>query len=118
MTDDKPSVLGKDPQQSEMPPAIQPLEKPVDPVATGRQGLPTMPPGGLNLKPGMERLDESGEPVPGLQSITPVESYASDHARRMQLAADCVKFCDQHKIPANPLGVITALHATGMLNSF
>jgi len=118
MVDDKPSVLKHGLEESEMPSAIQPLEKPVDPVATGRQSMPTMPPGGLNLKPGMEPLDESGEPVKGLQGITPVEPVTSDESMRMQLAADCVTWCNEHKIAANPVGVITALQTLGKLSSF
>ena len=75
-----------------------------------------MPPGGLNLKPGMEELDESGEPVQGLQGITPVESTTSDLARRTQLASDCVRWCEEHKTVPNPAGVITALQDFGKLS--
>ena len=118
MADNNPSVLSKDPKRSEMPSAIQPLKNPVDPVATGRQGTPTMPPGGLNLKPGMERLDESGEPVKGLEGITPVEPPTSEQAMKIQLAGDCARWCAEHNMTPNPLGVITALHTFGKLSSF
>lgn len=116
MVDKKPSVIADDPKKREMPSAIQPLENPVDPVAQGRQGLSTAPAGALNLKPGMEQLDESGEPVKGLQGITPVEPATSDRSMRMQLAADCVRWCEEHKIPPNPIGVITALQTFGKLS--
>ncbi len=116
-SDDRSSVVGN-PEKSTMPSAIQPLEKPVDPVAQGRKGLSTAPAGSLAMKPGMEQLDESGEPVKGLQGITPVEPATSDRSMRMQLAADCVRWCAEHKIAPNPIGVITALQASGKLNSF
>ncbi len=118
MAEKKPSVIGDDPKRSGMPSAIQPLENPVDPVATGRQGAPPMPAGGLALKPGMEALDDSGQPVEGLKGITPVEPATSDQAMKMQLAGDCARWCEEHQIPANPLGVITALHSFGKLSSF
>lgn len=101
-----------------MPSAIEPLENPVDPVAQGRQGSSTAPAGALNLKPGMEQLDESGEPVEGLKGITPVEPSTSNQSIRLQLAADCVRWCEEHKVSPNPLGIITALHTLGKLNSF
>ena len=115
---DKPSVLGKDPKQSGMPSAIQPLENPADPVAQGRQGLSTAPAGALPLKPGMEQLDELGEPVEGLKGITPVEPVTSNQSMRLRLAADCVRWCEEYNVSPNPLGIITALHTLGRLNSF
>lgn len=115
-SDDRPSAISSDPGKSKLPSAIQPLENPVDPIAQGRQGLSTAPAGALDLKPGMEQLDESGEPVKGLRGITPVEPATSDRSMRMQLAANCVRWCEEHKIPPNPIGVITALQDLGKLN--